>query len=72
MARPGLPSGAELKRLGVRRLSAATWLARVSLQALSETATTFLETGDSDALSAASGPFVDYNALVSVSSREVP
>jgi 2-methylisocitrate lyase-like PEP mutase family enzyme len=71
MARPGLPSGPELQRLGVRRLSAATWLARVSLQALSEAASTFLATADSDSLSAASGPVVDYNALVAVSSHEV-
>jgi 2-methylisocitrate lyase-like PEP mutase family enzyme len=70
MARPGLPSGPELQRLGVRRLSAATWFARVSLQALSESATKFLATADSDALSASSGPMVDYNALVAISTDE--
>jgi hypothetical protein len=70
MARPGLPSGPELQRLGVRRLSAATWFARVSLQALSESATKFLATADSDALSASSSPMVDYNALVAISTDE--
>jgi 2-methylisocitrate lyase-like PEP mutase family enzyme len=68
MARPGLPLAADLKRLGVRRLSAAAWLARVSLRALRESAATFLATGDSDLLAGASGLTVDYNALFSQSS----
>jgi len=63
MARPGLPAARELHRLGVRRLSAAAWLARVGLKATREAASTFLATGDSDLLAEASGPMVDYNAL---------
>ena len=63
MARPGLPSAGELHRLGVRRLSAAAWLARVALKAMREAAATFLATGDSDLLAEASGPVVDYNSI---------
>jgi 2-methylisocitrate lyase-like PEP mutase family enzyme len=36
MARPGLPLGRDLQHLGVRRLSAAAWLARVALRAFSK------------------------------------
>jgi 2-methylisocitrate lyase-like PEP mutase family enzyme len=63
MARPGLPVARELQRLGVRRLSAAAWLARVALKAVREAAATFLSTGDSELLAGASGLSVDYNAL---------
>jgi 2-methylisocitrate lyase-like PEP mutase family enzyme len=63
MARPGLPSARELQRLGARRLSAATWLARAALRSLRDSAATFLATGDSDLLASVSGPSVDYNAL---------
>jgi 2-methylisocitrate lyase-like PEP mutase family enzyme len=65
MARPGLPPARELRQLGVRRLSAAAWLARVALRAFRETAATFLATGDSDLLAGASGLLVDYNAMLS-------
>jgi 2-methylisocitrate lyase-like PEP mutase family enzyme len=65
MARPGLPPGRDLQRLGVRRLSAAAWLARVALHAFSESAAAFLATGESDLLAGASGPSMDYNALLS-------
>ena len=68
MARPGLPLVRELQRLGVRRLSAAAWLARVALRAVRESAATFLATGDSDSLVAAAGLAVDYNALFVTSS----
>jgi len=65
MARPGLPSAAELQRLGVRRLSAAAWPARAAMKTLSDAATAFLANGDSDALAAASGAPADYNAMFS-------
>jgi 2-methylisocitrate lyase-like PEP mutase family enzyme len=68
MARPGVPPASELQRLGVRRLSAATWLARAALKSFADTATAFLASGDSDRLAAASAPFVDYNALFQPSS----
>jgi len=63
MARPGLPVAATLETLGARRLSSATGLARAALAALKTATTAFLETGDSDALSAAGGPPSDYNKL---------
>jgi 2-methylisocitrate lyase-like PEP mutase family enzyme len=63
MAKPGVPPARELQRLGVRRLSAATWLARAAMKTFSEHATAFLAAGDSDALAAASTPLLDYNAL---------
>jgi len=68
MARPGLPLARDLLRLGVRRLSAAAWLARVALRAVRESGATFLATGDSDVLAGASGLTVDYNALFVTSS----
>ncbi len=63
MARPDLPVAARLEVLGARRLSSATGLARAALNALKSATTAFLETGDSDALSAAGGPPSDYNKL---------
>lgn len=63
MAKPGLPPAAELQRLGVRRLSAATWLARAAMKTVLERATAFLAGGDSDALAAGSVPPADYNAM---------
>ena len=65
MARAGVPPARELQRLGVRRVSAAAWLARAALRSVRETAAKFLETGDCDALAATSGPPVDYNRLLS-------
>jgi 2-methylisocitrate lyase-like PEP mutase family enzyme len=69
MARPGLPLARELQRLGVRRLSAATWLARAALRAVREAGATFLATGNSDVLAGASGDRVDYNDLLAASAR---
>jgi 2-methylisocitrate lyase-like PEP mutase family enzyme len=69
MARPGLPLARELQRLGVRRLSAATWLARAALRAVREACATFLATGNSDVLAGASGERVDYNDLLAASAR---
>jgi 2-methylisocitrate lyase-like PEP mutase family enzyme len=63
MALAGVPPARELQRLGVRRLSAAAWLGRIALNAVRQNAVSFLATGDSDALAAASGERVDYNAL---------
>ncbi len=63
IARPGLPVAAELQRLGARRLSAGTGLARYALTALKTATTAFLETGDSDALTAPSKDLGDMNKL---------
>jgi 2-methylisocitrate lyase-like PEP mutase family enzyme len=59
----GLPPTRELQRPGVRRLSAATWLARAALRAARDAAAAFLASGDSDALASATGASIDYNAL---------
>jgi len=64
MARPGVPSAAELQRLGVRRLSAAAWLARAALKTVHDAASAFLANGDCDALGAAAGAIVDYNGML--------
>jgi 2-methylisocitrate lyase-like PEP mutase family enzyme len=63
MARKGLPPLTELKRLGVRRLSAATGIARTAYAAARDAAEAFLRDGDADALAGVSGPSTDYNAL---------
>lgn len=63
MARPGLPAGPELQRLGARRISSATGLGRAALAALNAATTHFLATGDSDALAAADTVGADYNKL---------
>ncbi len=63
IAWPGLPSGARLQALGVRRVSSATWPARVALDALRRTMDGYLASGDVEPMIAASGERVDYNAL---------
>lgn len=60
----GAPDAAALKALGARRLSAGTKIAAVALRAVRESASAFLETGDSDALTALAGEPVNYNALM--------
>ena len=64
MARPGVPAAAELQRLGVRRLSAAAWIARAALKTVSDVASAFLANGDCDELGAAAGAIVDFNAML--------
>lgn len=63
MARPGLPAGPELQKLGARRISSATGLGRAALAALNAATVNFLATGDSDALAAADTIGGDYNKL---------
>ena len=60
---PGVPRAAELKRLGVRRLSAGTEIARAALNAARLAAEAFLAEGDSDALAVWAGERVNYNKL---------
>jgi 2-methylisocitrate lyase-like PEP mutase family enzyme len=62
MARKGLPTAAQLKSAGVRRLSAATGISRAAYGAASRAARAFLESGDSDGLAAAAGS-IDYQAM---------
>ena len=61
MARPGVPKASELQRMGVRRLSSATWLARAALKTLRDTTAQYLQTGDPAVLVEAAGPLIDYN-----------
>lgn len=61
MARKGAPNAAALQALGVRRLSAATWLAKAAAARTYEEAAKFLREGDSDALASLAHP-QDFNA----------
>ena len=63
LASPGVPAAAELRRLGVRRLSAGAAIGRAALALASKLAERFLADGDSDALYAHIGERVDLNAL---------
>lgn len=63
MSRAGVASLAELKAAGVRRLSAATGIARAALEATRVAAAAFLASGESAALAAAGGAPSDLNAL---------
>lgn len=63
ITRKGLPKLADLKALGVRRLSAGTGVARAAFEATRAAAAAFLADGDSDALVAKSGALSDLNAL---------
>lgn len=63
MAVPKLPAGAELRRLGVRRLSAGAAIGRAAINITTQLATAFLADGDSDAIYAQIGNLTDMNAL---------
>lgn len=63
MARPGLPKLAELKALGVKRLSAATSIFNAAMAGAREGAEDFLAQGDSDTLWQRRGAPLDYNKL---------
>lgn len=63
MARPGVPKKAELKALGVRRISAATSIFNAALAGAHEAAVDFLADVDSDKLWQRRGSPIDYNKL---------
>ncbi len=63
MARPGLPKAAELKALGVKRLSAATSIFNAAMEAARDATAAFLRDGDSEALWGRRGSPPDYNKL---------
>lgn len=63
MAIPGLASAAELKQLGVRRLSAGPAVAKAAISIARQLATAFLRDGDSDAVYAHVTDKTDMNAL---------
>lgn len=63
MARPGVPKKAELKALGVKRLSAATSIFNAALAGAREATVDFLADADSDTLWQRRGSPPDYNKL---------
>lgn len=63
IACPGLPPAAQLKRLGARRLSAGTQIARAALAATRLAAEGFLADGDSGRLLERVGELPNLNAL---------
>lgn len=63
MAIPGLAPAAELRRLGVRRLSAGPAIARAALSLTMQLAREFLANGDSDAVYSHIKDKTDMNAL---------
>ncbi len=63
MARPGVPKLAELKAIGVKRLSAATSIYTAAMNTVIAASQAFLETADSDALWSKRGTPPDYNKL---------
>ncbi len=63
MAIPGLPDAAELKALGVKRLSAATGVFNAALAGAREAAEDFLRDGDADTLWQRRGQPLEYNKL---------
>ncbi len=63
MARPGLPKAAELKQLGVKRLSAATAIFNAAMETVRDVAVAFLADADAEALWARRGQPLDYNKL---------
>lgn len=63
MARPGVPKLAELKALGVKRISAATATFGAATEGLRAAASAFLTDADSDALWARRGNPPNWNAV---------
>lgn len=63
MAMPGVPDAAELKALGVKRLSAATSIFNAAMAGAREAAEEFLQSGNSAALWERRGQPLEYNKL---------
>jgi len=69
LARPDLPAGSELEALGVRRLSAGSWLASAAFGRIASLAADFLRTGASDPLAEGAMLYADINQLMAPSGR---
>jgi 2-methylisocitrate lyase-like PEP mutase family enzyme len=69
LARPDLPAGSELEALGVRRLSAGSWLASAAFGRIASLAADFLRTGSSDSLAEGAMPYGEINELMAPSAR---
>jgi 2-methylisocitrate lyase-like PEP mutase family enzyme len=68
LARPGLPPASALAALGVRRLSAGSWLASASYGRIASLAAGFLKAGASDPLFEGAMPYAEINALIAARS----
>ena len=69
LARPDLPAASELEALGVRRLSAGSWLGSASFGRVASLATAFLRTGASEPLAEGAMPYAEINELMVPSGR---
>ena len=63
MARPGVPPAAQLEALGVRRLSAGSWIAEAAFARIASLATSFLRDGASEPLAEDAMPYAETNSL---------
>ena len=64
LARPGLPPASELEALGVRRLSAGSWIAAATFAGTALRASEFLRAGASEPLAKGAMPYAEINALM--------
>jgi 2-methylisocitrate lyase-like PEP mutase family enzyme len=64
LARPGLPAAAELAELGVKRLSAGSWIAEAILGRAASLARAFLHDGRSEPLAEGAMPYGELNSLM--------
>ncbi len=64
LARPGLQTATNLAGLGVRRLSAGSWVASAALGRMRSVVTTFLAEGLCDPMFDGAWPYVEVNALL--------
>ncbi|MDQ5873446.1 MAG: isocitrate lyase/phosphoenolpyruvate mutase family protein [Acidobacteriota bacterium] len=64
LARPGLPPAPELQALGVRRLSAGSWIAAAAFARTALRASEFLRAGASDPLAKGAMPYAEINSLM--------
>jgi 2-methylisocitrate lyase-like PEP mutase family enzyme len=61
---PGLPPASELQALGVRRLSAGSWIASAAFAQAASRAAAFLRTGDPGPLTEGAQVYAEINALM--------
>ena len=64
LTRPGLPPAAKLAELGVRRLSAGSWVVSAALGRMRTVVTALLEEGVGDPLYDGAWPYAEVNALL--------
>jgi len=72
LARPGLPPASELEALGVRRLSAGSWIAAATFARSASLASEFLRAGASEPLTNGAMPYAEINALMAGSGLHLP